>query len=222
MRSEAVISTPLARYGFAQPASRAYHGQNAGEDLGRDMAEDALAGIFLANRGALLRYLRARGATDDAEDLLQDLWLKLRGVEAERIGDGLAYLYRMAHNLMLDRRRAGARRRQREEGYHRDVGSGDGGADDAPAAERILLAREQLRQIDWTLSTLGTRTDFIFRRYRVDGAAQRDIATELGISVSAVEKHLQKAYRAVADAQRVLDRADDRDVAREGSPDDAR
>jgi RNA polymerase sigma-70 factor (ECF subfamily) len=28
--------------------------------------------------------------------------------------------------------------------------------------------------------------------------AQRDIAAEFGISLSAVEKHLQKAYRAIA------------------------
>ena len=180
------------------------------------MAEGPLAELFLAKRGLLLRYLRARGATDDAEDLLQELWLKLRAVDTDRIEDGLAYLYRMAHNLMLDRCRAAARRKQREEGYHRDARAGDGDADDAPAAERTLLARERLRHIDRTLAALGARTDFIFRRYRVEGVAQRDIAAELGITVSAVEKHLQKAYRVVADARRALDYADDRGDALEG------
>ena len=32
-----------------------------------------LSAIFMANRAALLRFLRARGAGDDAEDLLQDM-----------------------------------------------------------------------------------------------------------------------------------------------------
>jgi RNA polymerase sigma-70 factor (ECF subfamily) len=184
------------------------------------MAEDPLAETFLAKRALLLRYLRARGAADDAEDLLQELWLKLRGVDADRVGDALAYLYRMAHNLMLDRRRAGTRRKQREEGYHRDAHPGD--IDDAPPAERVLLARERLRHIDRVLAGLGSRTDFIFRRYRVEGVAQRDIAAELGITVSAVEKHLQKAYRTVAEAQRALDRVDGCDDVPGGSADDAR
>jgi RNA polymerase sigma-70 factor (ECF subfamily) len=52
------------------------------------------------------------------------------------------------------------------------------------------------------LRSLGERTDYIFRRHRVEGIPQRDIAAELGISLSAVEKHLQRAYRAVQAAYR--------------------
>jgi RNA polymerase sigma-70 factor (ECF subfamily) len=51
----------------------------------------------------------------------------------------------------------------------------------------------------------GERTDHIFRRHRVEGASQKEIAKELGISLSAVEKHLQKAYRALIDLRRRLD-----------------
>ena len=38
-----------------------------------------------------------------------------------------------------------------------------------------------------------------FVLFRVEGVPQRDIATQLGISLSAVEKDLQRAYRAIAD-----------------------
>lgn len=164
------------------------------------MADENLAASLMVHRAALLRYLRARGAGDEAEDLLQELWLKIGNVADIVVTDRLAYLYRMAHNLMLDRRRAAMRRQTREQSYHHDVGPGD--ADDAPQAERTLIARQQLDRVERTLRALGERTDFIFRRHRVDGVAQRDIATELAISLSAVEKHLQKAYRAVAAAQR--------------------
>lgn len=49
------------------------------------------------------------------------------------------------------------------------------------------------------------RTAFTFRAVRIDGTPQKDIALQLGISVSAVEKHLQRAYRAVLDIQHRLD-----------------
>jgi len=149
---------------------------------------------FMGHRPALLRYFRARGASEEAEDLLQDLWLKLSSAGAIEAEDTLAYLYRMAHNLMLDRRRAAVRRRIREENYQESIGE----TDETPDAEHVLLARERLREVDRALASLGPKTDYIFRRHRVDGIPQRDIATEFGVTLSAIEKHLQKAYRAVA------------------------
>jgi RNA polymerase sigma-70 factor (ECF subfamily) len=153
-----------------------------------------LAESFLAQRPVLLRYLRARGASEEAEDLLQDLWLKLAATSGQGVERPESYMIRMAHNLMLDRARATRRRLTRDDDYHRD------GAEDvaAPSALADLIARERLDQVDRLLAALGERTDRIFRRHRVEGMAQRDIAAEFGISLSAVEKHLQKAYRAIA------------------------
>jgi RNA polymerase sigma-70 factor (ECF subfamily) len=171
---------------------------------GKNMAGSGLAQAFMANQAPLLRYLRARGAGEDAEDCLQELWIRAQVSDDEAVSDARAYLYRMAHNLMLDRHRTARRRQHREISYHEDVRGGDGDADDAPDAERILTARERLREIDGVLAELGVRTEYIFRRHRVDEIAQREIATELGITLSAIEKHLQKAYRAVAAAQRAI------------------
>jgi len=180
------------------------------------MAGNHLAQAFMANQPSLLRYLRARGAGDDAEDCLQDLWIRAQASVDRDVGDGLAYLYRMAHNLMLDRYRAAHRRQGREASYHRDVMSGDGSADDAPAAERILLGREGLKQIGRVLAGLGSRTEYVFRRHRIDEIEQREIALELGITLSAIEKHLQKAYRAVAAAQRsITDNSDPSEPSKE-------
>jgi RNA polymerase sigma factor (sigma-70 family) len=165
------------------------------------MAGSGLAQSFASHRMQLLRYLRARGAGEEAEDCLQDLWIRAEASDAASVADPLAYLYRMAHNLMLDRRRSDLRRGRREVAFHGDVLAG-GEADDAPAAERILIARERLRTVEAMLRDLGPRTDHIFRRHRIDGIAQRVIASELGITLSAVEKHLQKAYRAIAALRR--------------------
>ncbi|MDP1027583.1 RNA polymerase sigma factor [Sphingomonas sp. KR1UV-12] len=153
-----------------------------------------LAQAFLAHRAVLLRYLQARGARDEAEDLLQDLWLKLGEGADATIADHRAYLFRMAHNLMLDRVRSAQRRRHREDEYGGDRGT----VDEAPAGIAPLIARERLDQVERVLTGLGERTDRIFRMHRMEELPQRSIAERLDISLSAVEKHLQKAYRALA------------------------
>ena len=77
--------------------------------------------------------------------------------------------------------------------------------DDQPSAEERLIARERLAVVQRALARLPERTVVILRRFRLDEIGQRQIAAELGISVSAVEKHLQRAYRALLEARAELD-----------------
>jgi len=168
------------------------------------MSTDGLAAIAIRNRPALIRFLEARGAGVDAEDLFQELWMRAETVLSGPIAEPLAYLYRMADNLMLDRRRAAQRRIRRDDQWNAVTGGNAGGASDQPSAEQILLARERLRAVDAKLASLGERTAAIFRRYRIDGIRQQDIAPEFGISLSSVEKHLQKAYAALANLRASL------------------
>jgi RNA polymerase sigma factor (sigma-70 family) len=168
------------------------------------MTEGGLEAVFMAQRSALTRFLRARGAGTDAEDLVQELWVKIASFKPGPVAEPVAYLYRMADNLMLDRRRSDQRRGRRNEQWS-DVN--DGLADIAvqPSAERVLIARDTLRAVETVLADLGERTNMVFRRFRIDGVSQRDIATELGVSLSSVEKHLQKAYRALLRVEEASD-----------------
>ena len=61
-----------------------------------------------------------------------------------------------------------------------------------------------MRFISAALAALPDRTLQIFRLYRLDGLRQREIAAELGISISSVEKHLRRAYQVVVEAQESL------------------
>jgi RNA polymerase sigma-70 factor (ECF subfamily) len=171
-----------------------------------DAAQGAggLEQVYLLHRPALLRFLRARGAGDDAEDLLQDMWLKAAAAASGPIQDPLAYLYRAANNLMLDRRRAAMRQAKRE-GEYTGVEPGTEPADEQPGSEQALIAREELASAEAALAALGERTETVFRRFRIRGETQRAIAGDLGISLSAVEKHLQRAYRALLDFRRRSD-----------------
>jgi RNA polymerase sigma-70 factor (ECF subfamily) len=65
-------------------------------------------------------------------------------------------------------------------------------------AERVLSGMEELDAAAAALLSLPERTRTIFLLRRLEGYSYRDIAGHLGISVSAVEKHLVKAIRHLA------------------------
>jgi RNA polymerase sigma factor (sigma-70 family) len=164
-----------------------------------------LSHIFMANRAALLRFLRARGAGEDAEDLLQDIWMKLQAKDVGPVADPLPYLYRTANNLMLDRYRSASRRERRE----LDWAAGAGGVmadptEEVPVDERMIL-NQRLEKAQAVLRDLGPRVELVFRRFRLEGVGQRVIAEELGISLTTVEKDLQKAYRAMLALKQKMD-----------------
>jgi len=163
------------------------------------MPPQSLQTLFLASRPALLRFMQLRGASpDEAEDLVQDLYLKIEGLAVGPIAEPRAYLYRMADNLLLDRRRAAIRRARREERWSQDgPGSEASPGNPAAAADDALISQQQLHEVESALASLPGRTVEIFRRFRIDGERQKHIAADLGISVSAVEKHLQRAYEVV-------------------------
>jgi RNA polymerase sigma factor (sigma-70 family) len=170
-------------------------------------------------RPTLIRFLLARGALpEDARDLIQELYLKLDRVPLATVTEPRAYLYRMADNLLLDRRRSALRRSRREDEWT-GLNSGiDRERDEYPAADRVLIARERLTVLTGALDApvltgaldaLPERSSEAFRRFRIEGESQRDIAAAFGISVSAVEKHLQRAYRVVLGVKAQLDAEDD-------------
>lgn len=171
-------------------------------------ATRGLEAVFMANRPALLRYVRARLRSEgESEDILQDLWLKLLTLETGPVSEPLAYLYRMAENQVLDRRRSAMRRTNRETEWTKGQidGTVDSSVDAQPSAERILIARDFLKHVNDALDALPDRTAFAFRAARIEGTPQKEIAVAMGVSLSAVEKHLQKAYRAVIEVQQGLD-----------------
>lgn len=162
------------------------------------MPDGGLLDVFMANRPALLRYLSLQGATvDEAEDLLQEVGLKVATLAGQPVEQPRAYLYRMAHNHFLLHRRTAGRRERREEAWMAAHTGDPPDVDEQPSAETRLVAREQLSILQRAIDRLPDRTRTIFRRFRIDGTPRREIASDIGISVSAVEKHLARAYAVV-------------------------
>lgn len=155
-----------------------------------------LQAVFFENRDSLLRFLRARGAGDHAEDLVQEIWLRAAARGNGPIGNPRSYLFRVAHNLMIDNHRADIQRSRRERHWS-DASGSQAGVSDEPSIEHSLVTRGMLERTQNVLSELGEPTTSIFRRFRIEGVAQKAIARDLGVSLATVEKHLQKAYRAM-------------------------
>ncbi|MFD2577816.1 sigma factor-like helix-turn-helix DNA-binding protein [Novosphingobium colocasiae] len=62
-----------------------------------------------------------------------------------------------------------------------------------------MAARQDAVRVMDELDRLGPRAAAVFRRHRIDGVAQRQVAAEFGISLSTVESDLRAAYRAIRD-----------------------
>ncbi len=162
------------------------------------MTESGLKAVFLEMRPQLLRLLVARlGDRDEAEDALQDMWMRIdQLVVAGPIGQPGAFLYRIAANLATDRRISGHRRMARDTGWV-DV---QVAAEDLPDAERVLMGREKLAAVEAVIADMPERMRSALRLFRFEERPQRDIAAELGITVSGVEKLLRRAYKQISDA----------------------
>ncbi|MEL7188626.1 MAG: sigma-70 family RNA polymerase sigma factor [Pseudomonadota bacterium] len=160
-----------------------------------------------SERARFIRFLTARFRNPElAEDMLQEARLKLIEMEDEpSVSDPIAYLYRLLENMLRDHLRSEQSRIRRNKDW------GDAGEGIAPlradptTPERNTLDRDYLEHVLAALDTLPERTKIIFLAYRVEGESQKGIAAKEGISLSAVEKHLQAAYRLIRDVRQKLD-----------------
>lgn len=169
------------------------------------MEPTGLEAVFLDNRNQLLRFLAAQGAGDAAEDLLQELWIRVSSNPGGPIATPLSYLYRAANNLMLDHYRSSRQAVRRDVAWSEVTGATVAGRSDDPSSDRILIGRERAAMAHAALDALGPRPARIFRRHRIDGIPQRQIAGELGVSLSTVESDLRLGYRAMSDLRRRFD-----------------
>jgi RNA polymerase sigma factor (sigma-70 family) len=140
---------------------------------------------FARVRSALMR----RGRTsDEADDLVQEAWVRLACYEKEReVVQPEAFLMRAALNLSIDAHRA--RVSHGEQVVIDEVELEDA----APTAEEIMLGRERMARMSVGLGRLNEKTRNIFLAHRIDGLTYQEIARQHRLSISSVEKHVAKA-----------------------------
>jgi len=164
-----------------------------------DRAE-LLAQLDARFRTPLMRYFHRRVQNRaEAEDLTQQVFLRIIRADTRLSidqADGLIFI--TAANLLTDRsRRNGYRIAQSSvpiDGMaESEFVSLSAHAVEDRHPERVLIARDTLEAAIAALDQLGQRTRDIFVLTRLENMKQAEVARLLGISVSAVEKHLIRA-----------------------------
>lgn len=157
-----------------------------------------LAAALLAHRPQLLRFFTSRtGDPAEAEDIVQEVWLRVAQAETGPIADALSYLHRVGLNIVIDRVRERQRRERREHDWTDMSVTRIGGEaiDERPSAAAAIETRQRARQLADAIEALPAGARRVFRRHKIDGLSHAQVAAELGISKSAVEKHIAVALR---------------------------
>ena len=151
--------------------------------------ENALLRTLIDVRSDLVAFLSRRllcRAT--AEDIAQDVFLRL-SASPIAARHPRALIFRTASNLALNHRRDEQRRaalRAMMIAPHED-------AIEERSPEREAIARDALRRLAKELALWPQRTREIFILNRYDGLNQREIAQQLRLSSTSIERHMARA-----------------------------
>jgi len=147
-------------------------------------------------RPALVKYFRRKtGNAAEAEDLAQDVLVRALGhADWTSSEQAKGYIFRAAVNRWHDHLR---RRRAHGTPVSFDAATErEWGVESPP--ERVLVAREELHRVAQVLDSLSERTRTVLMLIRFEQMKAATVADMLGISVSAVNKHLASALAALS------------------------
>lgn len=109
------------------------------------MTDGSSHAIFERQRKQLAAYAyRMMGSRADADDLVQEAWVSWQKANAQEVADSRAYLFRVVHNLCLDRLKSAQVRRERYVGAWLPEPIVDAQAQYSPDAARATELAEDL------------------------------------------------------------------------------
>jgi RNA polymerase sigma-70 factor (ECF subfamily) len=154
--------------------------------------------LYDALRRFFVRRLRPSERAE-AEDLVQDVFVHLAARAAsggEQVERTNAYVYITAANVLRDRsRRRTVRRADAHDSFDADLHV----AFEDRTPERVFVGKQSIERVQAALLELPARTRTVFILFRFEEMSRPEIARDLGISVSLVEKELAKAVRHLMD-----------------------
>ena len=148
--------------------------------------------VFLSQRPQMEALVRRRvGCRATAADLVQDLFVRFWRRPLVQVDELSTYLLRCAGNIAVDHLRSEGARHRVSEGL-----MSDGFEHEVDEPQAALEAGNDLRHVEAALRELPERTRQIFLLNRIHGRKYGEIAKVMGLSQSAVEKHMMRALQA--------------------------
>lgn len=155
--------------------------------------KSSLAENFRRYAAELRRYLQSRRGSHEAEDLVQEGFVRLLQNEAgARPENPRAWLYRTCANLASD---SHDYHRVRES-VHVELDDFENIKDEVADPAQRIEAQQQLQRVWLALQRLPQPCRHAFLLNRLDGLSQREIARHLDISEKTVERHVLRALEA--------------------------
>lgn len=155
-------------------------------------ANTAIDRWFRRYRSDLVGYLKKTFCrdNDNAEDIAQDAFIRLQRLDSVgHIKNPKAHLFKTATNIAIDEQR---RRAVRINYLMRQGGEEKINLDTPPAMAEL---EQKLLYLESTLQMLPAKCRQAFILHRIEGRNYQEIAKELSVSVSSVEKYLIRALK---------------------------
>lgn len=148
--------------------------------------------LFRTQGTALVKFLAARYQDpESAREVAQEAWLRIYRMDnPEQLENAKAFLFQTAANLAIDRVR-----RQAVERRHADSEAHRGELDSGISVEKLVADRQTIEQIERALAELPQKCRRAFLLHRTGGRSYAEIADELEVSVSMVEKYIIRALK---------------------------
>jgi len=155
----------------------------------RPEVESQLVRLNSRFRPALMAFfLRRLRNHAEAEDMTQDVFVRLARVDAAQMKSAEAYIFQTAANLLRDRSR-----REKVRADHRALARGEAQGVDPLDPLRFASDRESLALLVAGLKELPEKTRAIFVLHRLENVDKRAIAEAYGLAMSSVDRHLAAA-----------------------------
>ncbi len=156
-------------------------------------------GDLLRFAPALRAYFTKRGHGYEAEDLVQDCMVRMQARKgAAPVENPEGFLFQVAFSVLLDRIRYDQVRRRSQHGPLEESLH----PVEELTPERVFEGRQRVQLIQAVLKEMPERTRTAFVLVRLDGKSYSLAAREMGVSVSAIEKHIMKAVRLLTERLR--------------------
>ncbi|NWB89933.1 RNA polymerase sigma factor [Pseudomonas agarici] len=159
--------------------------------------------LYLSHRPALINYAKAVvGERTQAEDVVQDAFLRFNDRQHDPVEQPTAYLYRIVRNLALDtvRRQASEKRQiQSPPSWLRPA--------NPLSPEQRALHSADASQIARTLAGLPEQMRIAVEMHRLGGYTLQQIAAHLGVSLSTAHRLVKEAIVHLAASLEPHDRA---------------